>query len=104
MKSCPFNQLTALTANLTELNQIELYMREFESVQEIRNFLQSHQTLVKAHFSMTYDIVNENEMQILRHSLENEWNFEEHKVDHIFMADVVLYDFVFIRKNSALSG
>lgn len=96
---CPFDQLVALTANLTHLEEIKIHLNdEFESIQEIRNFLQSHQTLKKAHFS-TAKSVDGSEIQILCDSIENEWNFEEFtKYDDCYIE----YNLVLTKKNAAL--
>lgn len=98
MNYCPFDKLVELTANLTSLTEIKMHLDEFESVPEIGRFLQSHQTLMKAHFSTAGDI-EAGEIQNLCKSLKNEWSFEEFNK----YADCYIeYNIVLSRKNSTL--
>lgn len=70
------HQLVELTESLADLIEVELTVSNFESVQLIRVFLQSHSSLMKAQIT-TYNF-DDAGMQILRDSLQNEWDYKEY--------------------------
>lgn len=98
MNDCPFYELTEFTANLTHLEEFRTHVTYFESVQTIGSFMKSHETLRKAHFS-TSGAHRRPQVQTLRNSLENEWEYEEFKK---FAELYVEYNFLFTKKNSTV--
>lgn len=100
-----YKHFVDLTANSTSLEEVILYVgkRIDRSVQEIGRLLQSHPNLIKAHLVTEYYAANELQMQILRNSLANEWDFDNSTVyDYFAPSDNIVYECTFIRKNSVL--
>lgn len=85
LKYFDFNQVTSITANLMELTEVKLTMPRLNSVEGIRNILQSYPNLVKAHFLTDFEGINDADLRDVRDSVDDEWDFEEIKPNSNFI-------------------
>lgn len=88
--------LDAFTEDLTNLVEVDIDFYNFENLQHVKEFLQHHPNVKRAHFHSGSHQFMESYLRERLEPLADEWNIEVFNVDHYSYS---ITHFVLERKN-----